>query len=260
VALVVVAAASPARAQSVHGRVVDERGTPVERAEVVVLPFGQPTFTDADGGFDLGAMADGAYRIRVRRVGFKLTFKRVVLPLAEPNLTIVLPHAPLALDTIHTTALEQQLPRMFDRLHSHTGAALYGPALDSTFARGGSRSLTDMLTIDRSFAMILRRPHCGATRLFVDDVLVPGSLDVDGGAASPRQKAGRTAMDVVNLPANPEMYIDQKDIAAIEVFDSPDGVHEPGIDSDPISFPPGKCKRIVLIWSKYYQQQHWAGH
>jgi hypothetical protein len=54
--------------------------------------------------------------------------------------------------------------------------------------------------------------------------------------------------------ANLAMYIRRNEIAAIEVFDSPDEVHEPQIT------PSGACVRIVLIWSKSYQQLPWAGH
>jgi hypothetical protein len=211
-----------------------------------VLPSAKPSFTDASGGFDLGPLSKGAYRIRVRSVGFALTVAPVVVPLADSNLVIVLPHAALALDTVHTTALEQQLPRLFERARNHLGAALYGAALDSVFARGGARDLTDMLTIDRRFASILRRPYCGGPAVFVDDVPLPGTLNIDMGMGH----AGRRAGPLGELPLKLEMYISRKDIAAIEVFDSPAFVHEPRINpGDP------SCSRIVLIWSKYYQQR-----
>jgi len=261
-----VAISMPARAQSIHGRVVDEHGTPVARAEVVVLPSGKPTFTDLAGKFTLEPLAKGIYSVRVRRVGIELTVARIVVPVAESNLVIGVHHVALALDTVHTTALEQQLPRLFDRMQNHLGARLYGPALDSVFARGGSRDLTDMMTIDSRFARIIRRPHCGAATVFVDDLQIPGVLNTDMGMGSSASKigwlggAGRKSAQADPFPANPELYIDQKDIAAIEVFDSPDGVHEPPIDADKFTFHPGTCMRIVLIWSKYYQQQKWAGH
>jgi hypothetical protein len=266
IACVMSAAASPVGAQSIHGRVIDERGAPVPRAEVQVLPSGNPSFTDASGSFDLGALSKGAYRVRVRRVGFELTVARVVVPLRDSSLVIVLLHSALALDTIHTTALEQQLPRLFDRIRKHLGAALYGPALDSMFARGGSRDLTDMMTVDAAFASIVRRPFCGGTVVLVDDVLIPGTLETDMGMAGRTSKIkslvsmGQKSVPPNPFPANPELYISQKDIAAIEVFDSPDGVHEPAIDADRFTFVPGSCMRIVLIWSKYYQQHKWAGH
>jgi hypothetical protein len=54
----------------------------------------------------------------------------------------------------------------------------------------------------------------------------------------------------------------QREISAIELFDSPDFVHEPWIDGhfQPATLKQGSCKKIVLIWSRYYQQPHWAGH
>lgn len=230
-------------AQTVRGRVVDERGYPVLRAEVQPLPAGHPVLTDAAGAFKLDSLPPGLDSIRIRRVGFTMSIARFVVPLTVARLTIVLHHSAAMLDTVHTSAIEQRLPRMFDRIQKHIGAALYGPALDSMFARGGSRSLEDMLTIDRRFGFVIRTPN---------SVLHPKANDlcifVDG-------------ISVNDMPV--EDFIAQRDIAAMEAFNASDAafVHEP--------FPfehlvPGKgwvgCGRVVLIWSKYYQQPPWAGH
>lgn len=257
---------SEARGQSIRGRVVDEQGTPVARAEVQVLPAGQPTFTDALGRFDLGTVSRGTHIVRVRRVAFDVTTIQVGIPLSDSEFIIVLHHSALALDTVHAIALGQALPRLFDRVQHHIGASLYGPALDTMFARGGSRDLKDMLTIDSRFASMLRRPHCGQVVAFVDGIRVRGNLQPDLARLGTPPKtfgmtnAGRKTDPDEDYPARIEQYISQKEIAAIEVFDSPDFVHEPFIDSDKTLFVPGSCMPIVLIWSKYYQQQVWAGH
>jgi hypothetical protein len=254
--------APAARAQIVHGSVVDERGAPVIRAEVQVLPSGRPAFTDAKGNFELGSVAPGEHLIRVRRVGFDATVDTVVTALDGRSLVIVLRHAAFMLDTVHTIELEQRLPRLFERRRQHLGASLYGAALDSTFARGGSRSLVDMLTIDRHMAALMRRPNCLPGVAFVDGIQVYGNLQPSDSSkkmrvfGQPAPSLGRRPSPA--MPAQIEMYISQKDIAAIEVFDSPDFVHEPFLD--PGDFPTGTCQPIVLIWSKYYRQPHWAGH
>jgi hypothetical protein len=41
------------------------------------------------------------------------------------------------------------------------------------------------------------------------------------------------------------------------VFNSPDFVHEPFLPPDT---PAGMCVQLILIWSKYYQQQPWGGN
>jgi len=261
--------AATAHGQVIHGHVVDESGAPVAHAELTVLPSGQPVLADASGAFSLEPLSKGVHRVRVRRVGFEMMIARVRVPVPDSALVIVINHTALALDTVHTIGLEQRLPRMFDRLQQHLGAALYGPALDSTFVRGGSRDLEDMLTVDRHLAELIRRPHCDPAVAFVDGIRIPGNLQADLGQGGSGSKIGgvgirarsNPAMDPIGpFPADIEMYISQKDIVAIEVFDSPDFVHEPFVESDKFTFIPAHCRPIILIWSKYFQQQPWSGH
>jgi len=223
--------AARARAQDVPGRVIDERGVAVARAEVQVLPSGRPVLTDTAGRFDLGPVQAGVDTVRVRRVGFVPTFVAVRVPLRGKRIEIVLQHSAAVLDTVHTTGIEQQLPRMFDRMQNHLGAALYGPALDSMFARAGSRSLADMMSIDRHF--FLQLGHGNDFCVFVDGVSVNGTI---------------------------EEYISQKEIGAMEAFRSVEFVHEPFPLEHLVMNHWLPCGRTVLIWSKGYQQPHWAGH
>jgi len=229
-----------AGAQSVRGRVVDELGFPVAHADVQALPSGTAVLTDTAGNFDLGPLPRGVDSIRIRRVGFEPMIARVIVPLRTPRLTIELRHSIVILDTVHASALEQRLPRLFLRESQHLGSALYGPALDSMFARGGSRSLADELLIDRRFSNTLRNTANGPLCIYVDGHQVHGFL---------------------------QNYIKENEVSAIEVFDSDQFVHEPFTDGNripPLGVAKGMtydvCGRLVLVWSKYYQQPHWAGH
>jgi hypothetical protein len=233
--IVCIACVARAEAQSIRGRVIDERGVAVPHADVQALPDGRAVLTDSAGRFDLGPLPAGTDSIRVRRVGYDMTIARVIVPLVSPRLTIVLHRSAAMLDTVHTSALEQRLPRLFVREREHLGASLYGPALDSMFARGGSRSLWDKLTIDGRFS---RKIHTsGPFCMYVDGILVRGL---------------------------PEAYINENEISAIEVFNSDAFVHEPFIDGAPLHLVGGKlirrCGVLVLVWSKYYQQPPWGGH
>jgi hypothetical protein len=138
------------------------------------------------------------------------------------------------LDTVHTSAIEQRLPRAFERMQAHIGTQLYGPALDSMFARGGSRSLMDMLSVDRRFAFTMERSHGGDLCVFVDGISVDGPI---------------------------ENYISQSEISLMETFD---GTDPPVHESFPFEHLVGArwvpCGRVVLIWSRYYQQPPWQRH
>lgn len=258
--------ATNARAQTIQGRVVDEMGIGVPHAEVQVLPTGTPVLATAKGDFTLGALTPGTYSVRVRHVGYEATTDRIIISAHPPRLTITLRHLAALLDTVHTTGLEARLPRMFLREQEHLGARLYGPELDSMFARGGSRNLLDMMTIDGRFASMIRRPHCLPVVAFVDGIQVQGNLQPDqgmGGSASTIRPLGQAGFGrapkppvTKEPPASLEMYISQKEIAAIEVFDSPAFLHEPFFDAGQSDV----CQPIVFIWSKYYQQLPWAGH
>lgn len=238
------------RAQAVRGHVVDERGAPVAHAEVQVMPSGARVFTTAAGAFDLWRLDSGTHTLRLRRVGFEVTTVQIIVPNPDTRLTIAMKHLAAVLDTVHATSIEARLPRMFNRLQQHLGVELYGPALDSVFAKGGSRPLADMLTIDRRAAMIMERPHCGGRSAIVVDGIPVDTL------------ATMAPKGMEDFTLNIEQYISQPEISAIELFDSPDFVHEPWIDGhfEATKANDTRCKRIVLIWSKYYQQLPWAGH
>jgi hypothetical protein len=57
--------------------------------------------------------------------------------------------------------------------------------------------------------------------------------------------------------------IKPEDVAAVEAFNSMDGVHEPGVDAH--RGPPSmggwlECTHLLLVWLKGYEQPRWAGH
>ncbi len=80
-ALAVLTVACGAGPVSIGGRVVDHRGTPIQKAEVVTLPETDVSLTNSRGFFvlrqrinDQGeteAIAAGRYTIKVRRFGFE---------------------------------------------------------------------------------------------------------------------------------------------------------------------------------------------
>ncbi|HEX2187977.1 MAG TPA: carboxypeptidase-like regulatory domain-containing protein [Longimicrobiaceae bacterium] len=75
--LVLLAAAAPIAAQTVRGAVVDEGGSPVAAAFVVLLDVeGRPAargLSHAGGGFLLHAGMAGTYTLRAERIGFEST-------------------------------------------------------------------------------------------------------------------------------------------------------------------------------------------
>lgn len=223
-----------ARGQTISGHVVDERGAPVARAEVQMLPDGHPVLTDTGGAFVVGPVRAGWDTVRVRRVGFEPTVVRIRVPFTAPRLTIVLTHAAATLDTVRTTGIEQRLPRMFERMRAGEGAALYGPTLDSVFARAGPRSILDALSVDRKFAFAIERAASADVCVFVNGISVNGPI---------------------------EGYIRRDEISAIELNGSPNPAPEPFPFEHIVAGKWVDCGGpVILIWSRGYQQPPWQGH
>jgi hypothetical protein len=143
---------------------------------------------------------------------------------------------PTLLDTVTTTALQAQLPRLFHRMDIHLGRVAFGEDLRIQYP---DAPVSDYFKDDKGLSLMLggdssrQKPLCR-----------PGVITyVDG-----RQLIG-FGIDRVLQP---------RDIAAIEAFESPDFVNELFIPK-PGELPvgqvevPRECTRIILIWTKYYK-------
>ena len=214
----------------VHGRVLDPNGTPLADAEIRVLPHGAIAITSDSGTFTFGPMADGTYLLMVRRLGFDPASPRVTVAPGMGDVKVTLSPLAVQLDTVVTQALAAELPRVFLRMHEKLGAMEVGQALESRYP---GLSLPELLHFDERLSRVLMGgqhvPGCWDD-IFIDD-----------------RKA--TPLDVTTTR--------EKDIAAIEAFESPDFVHEPAIDG---LYHAGSCRHIVLVWLKGYKQPPWAGH
>jgi Carboxypeptidase regulatory-like domain len=221
---------SIAGAQVVRGRVVDSAGAPVALAQVRVMPEGAAAITDAAGAFTLGPLPAGQYSLALRRVGFRADTVLVDVPLRDSVLTIRLTPIPVSLRGVTTSALEQDLPRLFDRMREHLGGVEFGPELRKKY---GGMSVDEILKSDFNLRHYADGAKiCGSTAVFLDGVwlwLVP--------------------------PRPISDYVHMRDVAAIEAFPSPDFIHEPFLH--PL---PGACMPIVLIWTNGYKQKPWGGN
>jgi iron complex outermembrane recepter protein len=99
--------ATPAAAQvavTVQGVVRDGAGRPLEQAQVLLLPGGQQTVTDAAGRFRLRLPGAGEYRLHVSLIGYAPVQRVVRGGAAEPDLEVRLATTPLTLGGIEVTA------------------------------------------------------------------------------------------------------------------------------------------------------------
>ncbi|MDE3173120.1 MAG: carboxypeptidase regulatory-like domain-containing protein [Gemmatimonadota bacterium] len=246
----------PTHAQEVRGRVVDPAGEPLDYAELQVLGDSAHATSGAFGGFDLGVLAPGVHLVQVRRIGFRLVVVPVTVPTAGPSLTITMTPVPVELDTVHTRLLEQELPRLFQRMNEHLGAAAFGPDLMKKYP---GYSLDEVLRMDWPLWRQLGGGEyfgCGV-KVLVDGREVPPPLGTDWGRklAPSYNKSSADEMDL-----GLDQQVAMRDVAAVEVFNSPDFVHEPEIDAKGGREPVSECTRIVLVWTNGYQQRKWAGH
>ena len=89
------------RAQTVAGRVTDERGAPLPGATVTLVrpdaaPLRLGTVTDRDGRYRLRAPGPGAYGLRVTFVGYAAAARDVAVPAGEAVVDVALDPAALA--------------------------------------------------------------------------------------------------------------------------------------------------------------------
>jgi Carboxypeptidase regulatory-like domain len=217
-----------------RGRVVDTTGAPVQDADIVVLPDSLHAVTSPDGRFSVGPVARGDHNIRIRRLGFQFIDTTVTTP-ADAPFVFRMAQIPITLQAVVAEALSARLPRVVLREQHHIGVQLYGTTLDTLLHRMPGTTVEEDLTFNRAAGLKLlasSRSHCLR------------AVYVDG--------------DSTRAPIR--YYISKDEIAAIEVFDSPDFVNEPFSDELDSAKVTGTCMQLILIWSKYYKQPPWAGH
>lgn len=244
-ALALLTAAHPAWAQNVRGRVVDSDHRPLDLAEVQLLPLGRHVVTTSAGTFDFEDVLPGSYTLRVRRLGFSEVTMSITVPMGA--LAVTMQPVPVELDTVYSQVLQQELPYVFQRMREHLGAVAFGPDLMKRFP---GVSLDGVLRMDPKLWWQLmgarnriggpHGPKCGA-RAYIDGK--PALTPLDPG------------LSVSGVDLGLASQLNMSDVAAIEVFNSPDFIHEPDL-GDKIFFTPTlhDCKRIVLIWTKGYHQ------
>lgn len=220
----------PGAAQLVRGVVRSTSGVPLARAELLVLPESLSVYTTDSGHFVLGPLRSGRHDLHIRRLGFAPVALSFEVSLTDTVITVQLNSLAQLLDTVRAAALAQRLPRVFARQRAHLGAVVYGSSLETLLNREPGMPLEDLMRMAPAFALkLMHRPGCSQ----------------------------RTYVDGVRTRAPLRFYISESEIGAIEVFDSPDFVHEPFLDGE--GFGAGSCMILTLIWSKQYQQPPWAG-
>ena len=223
-----------------HGRVIDSLGHPLQGARVQVLPTGASASTGADGVFELGPLDPGSYRVGVRRIGFAPDTVTVAVPYVHENVVIRLATSALALDTVFTSALEAELPRVMERTREHIGATVYGPELMKEYP---AISIDNILATDPDVYPFMKSASFCGVHVYVDGKRMLPSPPRPGAA--------------VMHPVIPDMHIrdfvHMKDVAAVEVYrNAPHRlIEEPWID-------PGEgtsCGSTILIWTKGFKQR-----
>lgn len=87
-------------AQTISGKVLDEKGNPVENATVTLLPGAKGALSDAKGGFTITGVAPGSYTLRVSFIGFTTYEQKVTIDKDLSNLQIVLKASSSSLNDI----------------------------------------------------------------------------------------------------------------------------------------------------------------
>lgn len=252
--LTLLAAAGDVQAQRVRGRVLDAAAEPLDLARVQLLPLDRHAVTDRDGTFDLGAVSPGTYTLRVRRLGFRAVLQSITVPLATGEVTVTMRPVPVMLDTVHTQLLEQELPYVFQRMKEHLGAVAFGPDL---MKRYPGASVDEVLHLDSKLWQQLRGAEffgCRATAYIDGQPALPPFVEDWARAISPSSNKASANTGATDLELAGQVRM--RDVAAIEVFNSPDFIHEPDLDGDTTFIGPiiHDCKRIVLIWTNGYTQ------
>ncbi len=221
-------------AQQVTGRVVTPEGFGIVGVEVQVLPSGPRATTDSGGRFVLWPVDTGSHLVRARRIGFSPSDTTIRMRTGSLSIVITLQANAALLDTVRSQALEFALPRMFDRRAHGLGSMELGRDLIAKFPKG--TQLWKMIAFDFTLSRRLHAsPGC------------PIKVVIDG------KHSGALQLNQIN----------PKEVAAVEAFNSLDGVHEPIVDAQRAvlvafgGWP--ECTHLVLVWLKGYEQPRWAG-
>jgi Carboxypeptidase regulatory-like domain len=94
---------------NLRGRVVDESGRPVSFAQLELSPANRRVVADQSGDFSINAIEDGAYELRVRRIGYEPARLAIRFPYGQPSITISLTGLPRVLDSVRIR--ERSSPR-----------------------------------------------------------------------------------------------------------------------------------------------------
>ncbi|HET7631173.1 MAG TPA: carboxypeptidase-like regulatory domain-containing protein [Gemmatimonadaceae bacterium] len=250
--MLLIAAAGPVLAQQptyVHGRVVARGGPPLQGAQLRVLPSGPSAETDPDGAFTLGPLAAGTYHIRVRRIGFQPDTVTLKLPHAEQDFVIQLTAAPQTLDPVFSSALEQDLPRVMDRMRQHLGATVFGPELMKQYP---GLSIDDILATDSTVYPFMRGgsfPSCHPSA-YLNGKELPGPMIVT-------RSASQRPLHLIFPDLDIRRFVRMKDVAVVEVyrFAKRSNIEEPWIPRDAGTY----CGPVILIWTKDFMQRPYKG-
>lgn len=220
-------------AQQVTGRVVTQEGFGIVGVEVQVLPSGPTVTTDSGGHFVLWPVTAGSHVIRARRIGFSPVETTIRVGKGSQSVVITMQASAALLDTVRSQALEFELPRIFDRERAGFGSLELGRDLLAKFPDGFS--LSEMVQFDFTLSRRLHPSRECPLIMVVDDKRV----------------------DATQLG-----LIKPQDVAAVEAFNSLDGVHEPEVDAH--RGPPAmggwpECTHLLLVWLKGYEQPQWGG-
>lgn len=229
--------------QTVTGRVVGPDGAAIARADVRASPGGAQAFTDDHGRFSLALRTAGAYTLSVRRLGFRPTTLRISMPQADHNLTVTMQPLAARLDTVTIQALQEDLPRVFQRMREHLGAVQFGPAL---MKEHPGLSADEILQTDTTFYPYLKSTSFCGMDVYIDGKPLPRPFPPSLG----------TVMHTIIPDLDIRAYVRMRDVAAIEVFRN---ARRP-IDEPWVTAPFGQtCASLVLIWTKGYQQAPYKG-
>ena len=231
--------AAVAQAQTVTGRVVTADGQPLPDAIVQMLPNGPHANTDNAGIFRLPSVAAGNYTLSVRRLGFIPMRVPLTVPVPGSGFTVTMTALPAQLDTMRTSALARDLPRVLEREQSGISVVVTGPALMKEYP---GFSGDEVIQADTALGRVLQGWSMCNDMVAIDGKLIPPPVWHD-----------RTQIPQPDLGIRE--YIRMRDVAAIEVTRMPEKVHEPWVGGGYAN----RCTRLVLIWTKGFKQKpyHW---
>ncbi len=88
---------------TIRGRVIDDAGKRVARADVVVSELARRATADSSGAFAIGGISAGSYTLVAERTGYQSVVRSVIVP-SGSSITITMRRAPLTLGAVTVTA------------------------------------------------------------------------------------------------------------------------------------------------------------